>query len=173
MSDAESTVRALGTLQLLRLMLNRLWQRYDVGGISYGRRLRAGLVEAIFKLIEPGKNDYELEDEKIHNIAREREPLNLGNQGVLDLGLGGLSSIHLIMFLLRELESWYVLDSAESEFPLVIEHRFVTEMCRLAGVARNLDQFDRQSRRYSPLELIGEADERSRVQHLFELGSRP
>lgn len=163
-----SCLDILDRTDLFRLILNRIWVRYSASGISDGRSLRAGLLEGIINLIplQIYVEGYDLED--FLESASRKGALRWDGQLLLNLGIRGLPAFYLFLFLIREMQVWYEWDEANSDSPLRTEKKQIDILAEYMGVKEHLRQFDDAQIRYTPRQLIDEANDRRTAILLYE-----
>jgi len=152
------TLKDLSDWQIARLIISSLWNQYDVSGISYGRSLRAALLETI--VFNTDKPSYEFFLNDLENEAKKRGGIGEPNQLVLNLGLAGLPSHHFFCFVIREINRWYIDYAHDTYGPILIyERRMIGILFSLMLVNEHLRQFDEKGIRYSADELLDEGKE--------------
>lgn len=171
-SEDLEMLKNLSGWQIARLIMERLWHRFDAYDIAYGRSLRASLLETIvFNTEKPSEGEFGIELEILINEAQERKGIGEPNQLLLNLGLVGLPTYHFFCFIIKEIDKWYEkytdsqLDSVlicECErrmfrIPMLkCERKKIAVLLSLMQVDEHLRQFREAGITYSTEELLAE-----------------
>ncbi len=149
----------LSDWEIARRLMSMLWNQYDVSGISYGRSLRAGLLEAIvFNTELPDGDGYDLID--LENKAKERKHMGMPDQLLLNLGMAWLPTHHFFCFIIREIDRWYEKYAHDELGPiLTFERKTVQVLLSLMRAKEHLRQFDEAGISFSTKELLDEGKE--------------
>ena len=162
---------------LFRLLLGRLYVRYDLGGISARRSYQSELLEAVMHLFDKEDLQKEVDDEDVNFHVevqkrwskREIIPKRIvayGTEGVLPFqNLSSLSNPELAFVVLVELCRWYKEDAERLGFQNT-EHVRISEslkiLCLIAYPCISLDRVNFIRGLHNGRELIEEGDSRTR-----------
>jgi hypothetical protein len=171
-SEDIEILKNLSDWQIARLIMERIWHRYDMYEISYSQSLRADLLETIvFNTEKPPEGEFGIELEFLIDEAQKRKSIGEPKQLILNLGLAGLPLHHFFCFVIREIDRWYEKytsnqpDSAlmcECEgrifrIPMLkCERKKIGALFSLMQVNEHLRQFDEMGITYSADELLKE-----------------
>lgn len=155
----------LSDWEIARLLMNMLWNLYDASGISWGRSLRAGLLEAIvFNTELPNGDGYDLID--LEKKAKERKYMGMPDQLLLNLGMAGLPTHHFFCLIIREIDRCYEKYAHDEFGPILsIEKKIVQILFSLMRVKEHLCQFDEVGISFSTAELLKEGREIGYIQN--------
>lgn len=114
-------VEDLTNPDLFRLLLNELWIRYDLGGISAGRSYQASLIESFMDLFEMTVPRNSVKGTCIDEVNRRMENFSLGDDEKNQLQLcfselNCLSDAEFALIALKELCRWYAEDAERLGF---------------------------------------------------------
>lgn len=114
-------VEDLSNPDLFRLLLNELWTRYDLGGISAGRSYQASLIESFMDLFDMTVSRSSVKGSCLDEANRRMENFSLKNYEEIQLQLcflelNCLSDAEFAMIVLKELCRWYVEDAERLGF---------------------------------------------------------
>ena len=171
-SENLEILKNLSGWQIARLIMEKLWHRYDAYDISYGRSLRASLLETIvFNTEKPSEGEFGLDLEILTNEAKKRMGIGEPNQLLLNLGLVGLPTYHFFCFVMKEIDKWYERYSDNQLGSVLIcecerrifripmlkcEREKIDVLLSLMQVSEHLHQFDEIGITYSTDELLRE-----------------
>ncbi len=159
--------------QLSLLILNMLWVRYDVSGISVGRSLRADLVETITDLTRVEHfPDHFIEICELTDVVKIRRKIVVEEQLHLDLGLTGLPSNIFYCFIVRQIMRWYEEDK-KNEFALTYECKIVEALYSLMSCDERLKHFDERGVTYTHDQLLQEGRNRKWSRFLYSQSLYP
>jgi hypothetical protein len=175
-------LESLSDYVLARLLIRKLWQMYDNGGVSMGRSLRASLLESILPLLpeltdeESGLSEkvgvWELyrEGERRRKINKKVEKQKF-TQPLLFVSLPYISNATLFCLVIDAILDWYKADEKKSDFPLVHQKDIVEMILYILSNCFYKKQFARR-RKYGYEELIEEVGNRGRVKMEMDLRQR-
>ncbi|MGE5392386.1 MAG: hypothetical protein ACM3NH_01450 [Candidatus Saccharibacteria bacterium] len=152
----KALLRTYGNEDLARLLLRILWQGYDADGISYGRSLRAFLLESARHYLPEVKLDFGPEDhsaviDEAELRVRTKEPVQL----LLYPGRGpieGFMDCQFLQLLLMEIKRWYRQQRAVD---------FYRRDLRVLELALSLVPHNLRLNKYSLHVVVAEARERN------------
>jgi hypothetical protein len=117
----------------------------------------------------PKVDGFGLED--FLKIATTRGNSLWDGQLLLDLGLEGLPSSYVLLFIIHAIQGWYEWDQENNEWPFQIEKKQFDVVADFMGVRECLRQIIDIDVRYTPQQLIAEVKERSWTNHLFGMSN--
>jgi hypothetical protein len=171
--DNSPALSSLSDRELGRHLMNRLYSIYDLGGVSCGRSLRAGLLESFIFFTEKPE-DMEITDRALIEEARTRAFLRLSAEfqpefPALIREIEHLSLETFTAFGILEMKRWYDRERDAEKFWPVGETTLVEALFELFGVPAILRQFKELNVTFSPLTLIEESKNRTRRRNETEM----
>lgn len=169
MNDVEF-LKTLSHWELVRMIMNRIWNRFDTGGISYERSLRSDLLEKITGITNAGYHIYlEVDVDDLYKEALIRNHDFEISQKLLPLGLNGLPLYYYACFVVREIKRWYETNKIEDMYA-PSERRNVEKLAESMRIDLYLKQFDLQGITHSVQEILEEGRERQYTLNMWESG---
>lgn len=148
----------LSNYELARVFMRRVWNSYDVGGISMRRSMRAALLEAVLPFCPFVDRNINLDWRKFVPIE-EALQRPVGRQLLLfdeeSIALEAVTDQTIVLLLLQHLYQWYLEHENSERICNIEEKRLIGAVLHLLGLPCKYPVFDWE-------EVLLEAEDRYR-----------
>ncbi len=133
------TVQELSSWELARLMMSKLWQLYDVGGISMRRSHIARLLESVYWLVQYKGEGADLEG--VFPEVLRRIEVQSDIQLSLFTSLPDIPTFYLTCLVIDQMEKWYEKEERGGRWNGLREKQLICAIARLIRSREHSAQF--------------------------------